>query len=311
MRRIDPHTHCRDGKEVKKGDIRKVSESARAQGIGHICDMPSIDRPILWEKDVIARLKLAAKRRPVVGYSFYLSLSADEQQIAEAVRLADKYPEILGLKLYPPLNEKKNIFMTLARLNYSGVLAVHAEKASLFKPHLFNPKKPWTHGLARPKEAEIESIKEQIRFALETNFPGTLYICHVTLPESVELVWQAKKHLDIYSEVTPHHLLLDEVCMKQGGSLLLKVNPPLREHAAVRGLLMAVRRGLVDCIGTDYAPHELEKKIYPPYLSGIADYRLYGELLDFLSELGMTEEEIDKMTYWNIKKVFGKKLEGV
>ncbi|MBI2450348.1 MAG: hypothetical protein HYV47_02305 [Candidatus Nealsonbacteria bacterium] len=310
VKRIDPHVHCRDGKEHYKANIRRVSELAKKQGVTHICDMPNTNPPILREKDVIARIELAGERKPVVGYSFYVKLTADEGQIKEAARLARDYPQVCGLKLYPPENENRKIYQVLADEGYSGVLAIHAEKFSLLKPELFVPKRPWTHNLAHPPEAEIESIKEQIRFSTEANFRGNLYICHITLPESAKLIWQAKKHLNIYSEITPHHLLMnnEESVMDGGNGLLLKVNPPLRSREASADLLKATINGLVDCLGTDYAPHTFVEKLYPPYLSGIASYGLYGMVLNFLREQGMPEKDIEKLTYWNIKKIFGDKL---
>lgn len=309
MMRIDPHVHCRDGRQAYKANIEDVSESAATQGIIHICDMPNTDPPILREKDVVARLELARERKPAVRYSTYVGLTAQEEQIKEAVRLVRNFPQVCGLKIMPPENEKRKIFEVLAEEGYSGVLASHAEKANLFKPELFDPQKPWTHNLAQPPEAEIASIEEQIRFAEETNFRGTLYICHITLPESARMIWQAKKRISVYSEVTPHHLLLHAGLMEMQSGLLLKVNPPLRDCQSVRGLLEAVRQGLVDCIGTDYAPHTLKEKMFPPHLSGIAIYELYSQALDFLKSQGVSEKEIENMTYWNIKKVFRSKLD--
>lgn len=294
--------------EVRKANIRKVSELAREQGIVHICDIPSINCPILTESDVVERLDLARRRRPVIGYSVFMTLTSKEEQIKEAVRVAQKYQEVAGLKLYPPDNEKSVVYKTLAKLGYSGVLAVHAEKASLFKPKLFDYKRPWTHNLARPPETEIASIKEQIQFAKEADFKGTLYICHITLPESAAIIWQAKNYLNIYSEVTPHHLLLSDLQMRGENGLSLKVNPPLRSRESVMGLLKDVRFGLIDCIGSDFAPHLTTEKLLPPYLSGIASYQLYGMALDYLRDQGLSEKDIEKLTYWNIKKVFGEKL---
>lgn len=311
-KRIDPHVHCRDGKEAYKATIREVSRLAKQEGIVHICDMPNTHPPILREKDVIARLKLARKSKPVVGYSLFMGLTGDRKQIEEAVRVARDYHEVVGLKLYPPLNERKMIYEWLAHLKYCGVLAVHAEKASLFKSELFDPKKPWTHGLAQPAGAETASIREQIRFAREANFHGTLYICHITLPESAEIIWRAKKYLRIYSEVTPHHLLFSDSAMREDDKgLLFKVNPPLRNGEAVRGLLKAVKDGKVDCLGSDFAPHASLEKILPPYASGIALYGLYGLALGLLRDQGVSEQEIDNLTYRNIKDVFGDKLKDV
>lgn len=304
MRRIDPHAHPRPG-------VFSVVKLAEKWGIGTILFMPKSSEEVLTEKDLKKRLAGIQRRMPAVKCFFYLRLTSDSNQIKEAVRLARNYSEVVGLKLYPPENEQKKIYRALVDLEYFGVLAVHAEKASLFRPGLFDPKKPWTHNLAQPPLAEIMSIEEQIGFAREVNFQGALYICHITLPESAEIIWQAKKHLNIYSEVTPHHLLLSELQMRVENGLLLKVNPPLRSRESVMGLLKAVKRGLVDCVGTDYAPHLLKEKLSPPYLSGIAIYELYGILLGYLREQGMSEEELEKLTYRNIKKVFGDKLREV
>src|SRR3989338_10063327 len=99
MKRIDPHVHCRDGVEIRKANIRKVSELAMAQGIVHICDMPSINFPILTENDVVERLKLARRRKPAVGYSLFMTLTPKEEQIEEAARAARKYQEMAGFKI--------------------------------------------------------------------------------------------------------------------------------------------------------------------------------------------------------------------
>jgi len=311
MFRIDPHVHCRDGEEAYKATVRGISLLAKDQGIVHICDMPNTRPPILREKDVLARLELVRKSKPAVGYSLFMYLTSERAQIEEAVRVVREYPEVVGFKLYPPANKKKRIYQTLAELGYTGVLAVHAEKASLFKTDLFDPQKPWTHNLAQPPKAEIESVKEQIKFARAVNFQGTLYICHVTLPESAEIIWRAKKYLRIYSEVTPHHLLFSDLRMREKDGLLWKVNPPLRDNKSARGLLKAVTQGKIDCLGTDFAPHALLEKLWPPYLSGIAIYAMYGCALDLLRKQGMSEAEIDNLTYWNIKEVFGDKLKDV
>ena len=74
------------------------------------------------------------------------------------------------------------------------------------------------------------------------------------------------------------------------------------------GLVKAVQEGLIDCLGTDFAYHGSLEKLWHPYLSGIACYELYGEVLDFLRDKGIEEERIEALTYGNIKKIFTGKL---
>ena len=60
-------------------------------------------------------------------------------------------------------------------------------------------------------------------------------------------------------EVTPHHLTLtDEVVGTYDTDT--KVNPPLRSENHVKALVRALSEGLIDCIATDHAPHNVESK---------------------------------------------------
>lgn len=320
MKHIDPHVHCRDGREAYKTTIGKVARLAQKQEIVAIFDMPNTNPPILREKDVTGRLKLAKRRRPQIKYFLYVGLTADEKQVREAIEIVKNFPEVIGPKLYLSGSELKvtretdqeNIFRILSEMDYRGVLPVHCQKEGFFNPRLFNPEEPWTWGLAWPPEAETEAVRDQIKFAKEAKFKGNLHICHITLPESVDLVWQAKKEINISCGVTPHHLLFSEDTIKKSKSgLLYKVNPPLRSQRDVEELLDRLRERKIDWIETDYAPHLREEKLYPPYLSGINSLRLYQKCLFWLSVRGLTWLDIQDLTYWNIKKVFGDKLKGV
>lgn len=312
MKHIDPHCHCRN-------NIRRWTKLAKTQGVIAVFDMPNTDPPILRERDVIKRLKLAESKDPVVQYFLYVGLTSRFGQIEEAVELVKKYPQVVGLKLYcsglgrlgvSRETGQERIYKFLARLNYQGFLAVHCEKESKFQPELWDPTKPWTHSLAQPPEAEIESVKDQIRFARMSHFPGHLHICHISCAEAVDLVWQAKKYLRITSGVTPPHLLWSFEDLKTRGAigLLLKVNPPLRSRATVQKLREYLKQDKIDWVETDHAPHSLLSKLFPPYRSGIPSLYFYQEFLKWLGQQGVNQETIENLTYWNIKRVFGDKL---
>ena len=311
MRHIDPHVHCRDGKEEYKTNIRKVSEAAEKQEIVAILDMARV----FTEKQAQERIALAKMRQPSIAYFFYARLTTDQNQIAEAVKVVNNYPPAVGLKLravdVPREKDLKRVYRTLVKLNYTGLLAVHCQKASRFKPELWNPWQPWTHYLVQPPAAEIESVAEQINFAKMSQFPGHLHICHISCHKSVNLVCKARKKLRISCGITPHHLKWSSEKMKEPGGLFYKCDPPLAIEAEVLLLREDLKNGKIDWIETDFAPHTLQEKLKPPYLSGIADYSLYSDVLEWLRQQGIKEETIENLTYGNIKKVFGQKLEGV
>ena len=57
----------------------------------------------------------------------------------------------------------------------------------------------------------------------------------------------------ITCEVTPHHIYFSD--RKE-----LKVNPPIRKEKDRLALLDMIKKGYVDCIATDHAPHSKEEK---------------------------------------------------
>jgi dihydroorotase len=64
------------------------------------------------------------------------------------------------------------------------------------------------------------------------------------------------------AELTPHHLTLTDEAVR-GLDARFKMNPPLRTEDDRQALIEALRSGIVDCIGTDHAPHAGHEKEVP------------------------------------------------
>ena len=252
-------------------------------------------------------------------YFLYVGLTTDEPQIGEAVKAYEAFAQVIGLKLYASqstgnlgvesLDSQRLVYRALAEAKYEGVLAVHCEKESCFKPHLWNPQMPLTHAYARPEVAEIESVRDQIALAGESGFGGILHICHISSSDAVLLVDKERKTMRITCGVTPHHLLWNESKLREPDGLLYKMNPPLRSAASVKELREQLQRGKIDWIESDHAPHAREEKLGPPYASGYPSLTLYKDLIEeFLPSLGITKKQISSLTDGNIRKAFGRKL---
>lgn len=311
---IDPHVHCRDDSQAYKETIKHVLELAKDQGVEKIFDMPNTDPPILWEKNVIKRLKLVPKDEKD-RYFLYVGATRGEKQLEEAVNLWENYEEVVGIKLYAGettgnlaiTNEEdqREIYRILTELNYTGVLVAHCEKKKYLKTPLWNPKYPFSHSYARPPKAEIESVKDQIKFAEETGFNGNLHICHVSCPESVELVNEAKEKMKITCGITPHHILWDNEMLKRPDGLLYKMNPPLRNKEHVDKLKEYLKEDWIDWIETDHAPHAIGEKLHKNYPSGYPSLYLYKDFVEnFLPNIGLSDSQIENLTYKNIVKTF-------
>ena len=315
---IDTHVHFRDGKQSYKETIKHGLEVAASQGVMKVFDMPNTDPPITTEKDIKKRLKLVPKKR-INDYFIWIGLTSDLEQIKETIKCVQNYKNVIGMKLYAGTSvgdlsvvekeDQRVIYKTLADSGYKGIVAVHCDKESLMKSHLWDPKNPISHSQSRPMEAEVESIRDQIELVKETGFLGTIHICHITGLESIALVDEARKEISITCAATPHHILWDETMQNHPEGLIYKMNPPLRSKADVESLRQCIKEGKVDWIETDYAPHQVGEKLFPPYMSGYPSLCIYKDFVEnYLPSIGVSQELIKKMTYDNIWKVFEDKL---
>lgn len=322
LKKIDPHIHLR---RRRSGFVRRGLKEAAEQGIRIIFDMPNLgSESVLRYEDFLKRLTYIKKQNLPVEWFQWICLTSDEEQIKEAVKIVKNNPWAIGLKLFAgpttgdleviDPKEQEKIYRILRRLGYRGVIAVHCEKKERFNPEKWNSKKPWIHGKIRPAIAEIDAARDQIHFVKITGFKGHLHICHISHPDTLEIVYKAKREgMRISGEITPHHGLLSEDKLREKNGLFYKCNPPLRDKAAVEELLKRfielVKQGADWLwIATDWAPHPRKKKLGPPYASGIADYSLYGKILTKLHEEGLSWAEIERVTFHNIVKVFKDKL---
>ena len=115
------------------------------------------------------------------------------------------------------------------------------------------------HHLVRPIEAEVESVRTSIELVRETG--AELHVFHLSTAGGAELVRAARAEgLRVGASTAPHFLLLSCEDAPRLGNLL-KVNPSVKTPADARGLIAALADGTVDAIGTDHAPHPLEKKL--------------------------------------------------
>lgn len=92
-----------------------------------------------------------------------------------------------------------------------------------------------------------------------------LHMAHVSTVRSMEYIIAGRESgAKITCEVTPHHIALTT------DESNYRVNPPIRNKEDKDCLIEAIKRGYVDAIGTDHAPHTKEdKEKGAPGMSGI------------------------------------------
>ena len=312
---IDPHVHLRDWNQKDKETVIHGLSVAAEAGFTDVFDMPNTS-PACTDRDtILSRLALGgdAAEKTGVSYHLYGGITNDPEQVREIVSLhSELFPLLVGLKLFAGhstgnmgiigVENQKKVFRILAEEHYRGVLAVHAEKEELMKPGLYDPSDFRTHSLARPAEAETESVRDLVSLALETGFEGTLHICHVSSAATIELVEESRKDLRITMGATPHHALL---C--QGDAAVreryLKMNPPLRSGHDREAVFSALMDGTIDWAESDHAPHTLADK--EKGASGIPGLPGMLLLLAAMREKGASEERLKAVFGGNAAAAFG------
>ncbi len=319
---IDPHVHLRDWSQSEKETMARAFTIAWRAGISALFEMPNTDPPLTTRASVIRRLSDADRSLEDLGiplfHAMYLGLTAEEGQGEEAVRThGELFPRVVGFKLYAghstgrmgvtATEAQLRVWRTLARLNYRGVVAVHAEREDLLVPGAWDPDRPETHSLARPPLAEVASVQTQLALAEAAGFRGRLHICHASVADTVTLVRAEAPGLPfgVSLGVTPHHLLLTSDLARRSDIPEWNVNPPLRSEENRQALRQALLRGDIDLIESDHAPHTLaDKKAGASGLPGLPAYGLLVRRL--MQEGGGTDDRsLHALTTLAACRIFG------
>jgi len=328
---IDSHVHARDWEEKHKETIAHALRVAEDSGLAGIFIEPNTKRPITTLRrveDTIFEINLA---RSKVFAGILVGLTADRAQVEEAARIAqitfpyrvESVPDwaVVGLKAYlgesvgnlavVEYEKQEAIYSWLAEFGYEGVVQNHCEKKSLIRPDLFDPKNPVSHSLARPEESEVESVRDLIRILEKTGFArlgekGRVQVEHVSVPESLRLIREARARFNIGAAVTPHHLLIDTDYIEREGhrGILYKVNPPIRSSQTRRELLKEFLAGRIEILSTDHAPHTLHEK-RSDYMSGIPNLASWDIFIPLLINAGATYGLLDLVARDNVNRIYG------
>jgi dihydroorotase len=108
--------------------------------------------------------------------------------------------------------------------------------------------------------AVSESTIVQRDCALAAYEGGRIHVQHLSARATVEAIEAAKAAgVEVTCEATPHHLTLTDEAVRSLDTNF-KMNPPLRSEDDRKALIEALRSGVIDCVGTDHAPHAREEK---------------------------------------------------
>lgn len=238
---VDTHAHFREPGLTYKEDIETGSKAALRGGYTGVCLMANT-KPICSNKEVLEDVRNREKELNLIDLHQCVSVTKgfDGKDISHL----EEFNDDNRLKAISDdgvgVMDSEIMYKAMLKAKENGwVIMSHAEDHSFSDIDM--------------RIAENMMTLRDIYLAKETG--ARLHMAHVSTKEAINYIKEAKEdHNNITCEVTPHHIYLTKDVSNY------RVNPPIREKEDVSEVLKAIKAGVVDCIGTDHAPHTKEDK---------------------------------------------------
>lgn len=257
---IDVHVHFRDPGQTQKEDLVTGSQAAIAGGFTSVVQMANTSPKIDSKEKIIEHYKRA---RDLPLKVFTVSALTRNFGDLELVDMEENFKR--GALAFTddgiPNRNSKLILEAMNRAKELGaIISFHEEDPELIEQNGINHSevsdKLGIYG--SPKIAETSFIARDVAMAIYTG--AKISIQHISTGLGVDLVKFGKEMgANIYAEVTPHHIALNDSAVLEYGSLA-KMNPPLRSEEDRLRIIEGLKEGTIEIIATDHAPHTAEEK---------------------------------------------------
>ena len=262
---IDAHVHFNEPGRADWEGFTTGSRALAAGGGTTFFDMPLNSSPPVITRAAFEEKRRIGEAKSCLDFALWAGLTPDSLDHMAAMAAAGA----IGFKAFmcpSGLDEFQSANPSTLRKGMeiaacAGLpVAVHAEDPEVIRRHqLANPPagtdmRAWLD--SRPIQAELAAIQIAIDLAGETGCD--LHIVHVTCPQGIELVTEAKAcGVRVTAETCPHYLLLDDTAAIAIGPAA-KCAPPLRSAGNVAALWRQLSH--IDTIGSDHSPSPPELK---------------------------------------------------
>lgn len=257
---VDVHVHFRDPGQTYKEDLESGSQAAIAGGFTSVVQMANTS-PKIDDKEKIIEHYKKARHLPLKVYTVSaltrnfgdLEL-VDMEENFKAGALAftdDGIPNRNSKLIVDAMNRAKEL---------GAIISFHEEDPNLIEENGINHSEvsDALNIYGSPTIAETSFIARDVAMAIYTG--AKISIQHISTRLGVDLVKFGKSMgANIYAEVTPHHLALNDRAVLKYGTLA-KMNPPLRSEEDRLRIIEGIKEGTIEIIATDHAPHSSEEK---------------------------------------------------
>ena len=257
---IDVHVHFRDPGQTQKEDLVTGSQAAIAGGFTSVIQMANTSPKIDSKEKIIEHYK---KARDLPLKVFTVSALTKNFGDLELVDMEENFKR--GAVAFTddgiPNRNSELILEAMNRAKeFDAIISFHEEDPELIRQNGINhsevSEKLGIYG--SPNIAETSFIARDVAMAIYTG--AKVSIQHISTGLGVDLVKFGKEMgANIYAEVTPHHIALNDSSVLEYGSLA-KMNPPLRSEEDRLRIIQGLKEGTIEIIATDHAPHTAEEK---------------------------------------------------
>lgn len=257
---VDVHVHFRDPGQTYKEDLESGSHAAIAGGFTSVVQMANTSPKIDDKEKIIDHYK---KSRDLPLKVYTVSALTRNFSDLELVDMEENFKA--GALAFTddgiPNRNSKLIVDAMNRAKELGaIISFHEEDPNLIEQNGINhsevSEKLNIYG--SPTIAETSFIARDVAMAIYTG--AKISIQHISTGLGVDFVKFGKSMgANIYAEVTPHHLALNDRAVLKYGTLA-KMNPPLRSEEDRLRIIEGIKEGTIEIIATDHAPHSPEEK---------------------------------------------------
>lgn len=249
---IDLHVHFREPGFSEKETVYTGSRASAKGGFTTVVCMPNT-RPALHSADVLKELGEIIRNDAVIDVFPCGAITKEirGEELADHAELVRWGAVAISDDGRTTMNEDYMASAYQSSIELGIPVMTHSED------HEITSK---LGGASSPAEAEDRIVERDVRLLPEG---AHLHVCHVSTIGAIESIRRGKDAgKKVTGEATPHHIALD-LGMLDPLDPMSKVNPPIREREDRLAVIEALRSGVLDCISTDHAPHELSSKECP------------------------------------------------
>jgi dihydropyrimidinase len=299
---IDPHVHIHLPfmATFAKDTHATASKAALIGGTTTFIEMCCPSR----NEDALAGYELwkqKAEGSSACDYAVHMAVTRydaqTEAQLREIVRDGTaSFKIFLAYKNFFGVNDEE-MFQTLKLAAELGVITTaHCENAELvaqLQQQLLAGGKtgPEWHEPSRPEAVEAEGTSRFATFLEQTGAAG--YVVHLSCEPALRAAVAAKlRGVRLFVESVVPHFLLDKTYAEREGVDGMKhvMSPPLRARQNQRALWDALQAGLIDTVGTDHCPFDVEQKLLGA-----------GNFTQIPNGIGGIEDRVNLMYTWGVR----------